>query len=147
MNNMLGEQYINPNGLHNWRTDTRMSSTMSPSILKASSSQIIVLGAGGSNRIRTAILQVLVNLADFTMPLDQAINLPRIHLEGTRLDVEHGFEAEIALELAFIFEDTKIWSEKDLFFGGVNAVGYDEGKKDMWAASDPRRNGCAVVLN
>jgi gamma-glutamyltranspeptidase/glutathione hydrolase len=141
MNNMLGEQYINPHGFHNWYTNTRMSSTMAPSILKAPSGQITVLGSGGSNRIRTAILQVLVNLADFAMPVDQAINAPRIHLEGTRIDFEQGFELETALEFAFMFEDSKIWPGKNLFFGGVNAVGYDVGKKDMWAASDPRQNG------
>jgi gamma-glutamyltranspeptidase/glutathione hydrolase len=87
-----------------------------------------------------------MNLTDFTMPLDQAINAPRIHLEGSRLDVEKGFESEIALDFSCMFEDSKIWSEKNFFFGGVNAVGYDAGKKDLWAASDPRLNGCVVVL-
>jgi hypothetical protein len=34
-----------------------------------------------------------------------------------------------------------------MFFGGVHAVGYDGDQKDMWAAGDPRRNGCAVVFD
>jgi hypothetical protein len=46
-----------------------------------------------------------------------------------------------------MFKDSKIWPEKNLFFGGVNAVGYGGDKKDLWASSDPRRNGCAVVLD
>jgi gamma-glutamyltranspeptidase/glutathione hydrolase len=87
MNNMLGEKDINPRGFHPWHTNTRMSSMMAPSILKAPRGGITALGLGGSNRIRTAILQVLMNLVDFTMPLDQAIKVSRIHLERTRLDV------------------------------------------------------------
>ena len=91
--------------------------------------------------MRTSILQVLVNLADFMMPLDQTINFPRIHLEGKRLDVGQGFESEAALDFSCMFEDSKVWAEKNLFFGGFNAVGYVSGKKDLWAASDPRLNG------
>jgi gamma-glutamyltranspeptidase/glutathione hydrolase len=87
MNNLLGEQDINPHGFNHWNTNTRMSSMMAPSILKAPRGGITALGLGGSNRIRTAILQVLMNLVDFTMPLDQAIKVSRIHLERTRLDV------------------------------------------------------------
>ena len=147
MNNMLGEEDINPRGFHNWITNTRMSSMMAPSLLRAPGGQITAFGSGGSNRIRTALLQVLMNLVDFAMPLDQAIESPRIHIESARLDVEDGFRPEVALEFANAFEDSKIWPEKNMFFGGVHAVGYDGDRKDMWAAGDPRRNGCAVVLD
>ena len=49
------------------------------------------LGSGGSNRIRSAITQVLVNLLDFGMTPEQAVAAPRIHLEGDMLSLEPGF--------------------------------------------------------
>jgi hypothetical protein len=36
---------------------------------------------------------------------------------------------------------------KNLFFGGVNAIEYNLGKKDLWAASDTLWNGLVLVLN
>jgi gamma-glutamyltranspeptidase/glutathione hydrolase len=36
----------------------------------------LVLGSGGSNRIRTAILQVVSNVLDFGMDIDDAVNAP-----------------------------------------------------------------------
>ena len=60
---------------------------------------------------------------------------------------ENDIDAIIAFDFACMFEDSKIWPEKNLFFGGVNAAGYDAVKKDLWAVSDPRQNGCAVVLD
>ena len=97
-------------------------------------------------RIRTAILQVLVNLVNFQMPLEDAIAAPRLHLEGERLDMEAGFDAELSERFARSFGDAKIWTEKSLFFGGVHGVGFDSEKQAFWAAGDERRNGCALIV-
>ena len=92
-NNMLGEEDLNPRGFHKWMPDVRVSSMMSPSLATWPDGRLVALGSGGSNRIRTAILQVLLNLVDFGMPLTQAMDAPRIHLEGMQLDVEPGYDA------------------------------------------------------
>ncbi len=146
LNNMLGEEDINPRGFHRWLTDIRLSSMMAPGLLRHSDGRITALGSGGSNRIRTAILQVLVNLLAFQMPLRDAIAAPRLHLEGRRLDMEAGFERDISEQIAAGFDDAQIWQEKNLFFGGVHGVGFTPEKGNMWAAGDERRNGCAVVI-
>lgn len=147
LNNMLGEEDINPRGFHRWLTDTRMSSMMSPSLLSHSDGRITALGSGGSNRIRTAILQVLIQLVDFQFPLADAIASSRLHLEGGRLDIEAGFDPDISQGLAALFERSKIWDEKNLFFGGVHGVGYEPENGNFWASGDERRNGCGLVLS
>ena len=146
LNNMLGEEDINPRGFHNWLTDTRLSSMMAPSLLRQPDDQITALGSGGSNRIRTAILQVVVNLVDQQMSLEDAIAAPRIHFEGDRLDIEAGFERDVIEKIARSFEDAKIWDEKNLFFGGVHGVRIEPETKNIWATGDDRRDGCGVVL-
>ena len=55
MNNMLGEGDLIPNGFHNWTPDQRISSMMSPTIIKQNGIPQFVLGSGGSSRIRTAL--------------------------------------------------------------------------------------------
>ncbi len=146
LNNMLGEEDINPHGFHQWLTNTRMGSMMAPSLLMQPGGRMTALGSGGSNRIRTAILQVLVNLVDYGMPLEAAIAAPRLHLEQGRLDIEAGFDAEISASFAETFDTAKVWSEKSLFFGGVHGVGFDPEKQDFWAAGDERRNGCGLIV-
>ena len=144
LNNMLGEQDLNPRGFFRWREDQRLTSMMTPTLLARPDGSEVVLGSGGSNRIRTAILQVLVNLLDFGMPLEPAVEASRIHLEEGRLSVEAGFDPDIDLQaLLGRYPDHRVWAERSLFFGGVHAVGY--GPDGFSGAGDPRRGGVVRV--
>ena len=75
-NNMLGEEDINPAGIDNWQPDRRLGSMMAPTLVLGEGYQV-ALGSGGSNRIRSAIVQVLVAPAA-PWPVDRptAINRP-----------------------------------------------------------------------
>ncbi|MDH5749588.1 MAG: gamma-glutamyltransferase [Rhodospirillales bacterium] len=145
LNNMLGEEDINPHGFQNWPTDTRMCSMMAPSVLVWPEGKLAALGSGGSNRIRTAILQVLLNLLAFEMSAEDAVNSPRIHVEGDLINLEDGFEPATSSKVASGFSNVKKWEEKNLFFGGVHAVIRDPAKKEFTGAGDPRRGGAIVV--
>ncbi len=146
LNNMLGEEDINPYGFHSWPTDTRMCSMMAPSLVAAGDGVLTALGSGGSNRIRTAILQVLSNIIDFGMPIGDAIEAPRVHFEGDLLNVEEGFEPDQVAALIADYENHKVWDERNMFFGGANAVQYDPNSGAFEAAGDPRRGGSSEVL-
>ncbi|MCB1754613.1 MAG: gamma-glutamyltransferase, partial [Gammaproteobacteria bacterium] len=98
-----------------------------------------VFGSGGSNRIRSAILQVLLNIMEFDMNVEQAVNSPRLHFEGERLNVEQGFGPGVEQNLREHFPDNRIWDEKNLFFGGVHTVVSRDDHFD--GAGDARRGG------
>lgn len=144
LNNMLGEKDLNPGGFHNWRTNERVTSMMAPGIMKMNDNTRIVFGSGGSNRIRTAILQVLLNLTDFNMSLKQAVDSPRIHCEDDQLNVESGFPVDQLVNLAEDYPNHKIWKEKSLFFGGAHSVSY--GPDGFSGAGDSRRGGVSVMV-
>ncbi|MBT4463657.1 MAG: Gamma-glutamyltranspeptidase, partial [Rhodospirillaceae bacterium] len=146
INNMLGEEDINPLGLGQWPQDIRMSSMMSPSLLLAPDGGITALGSGGSNRIRSAVLQVVLNLTDFKMGLEQAVESPRLHMEGGLLSIEDGFPDESIATLGAQFPDNKVWSERNLFFGGVHAVRYDEKTRALEGFGDSRRGGVSIKV-
>ncbi|MGF1670114.1 MAG: gamma-glutamyltransferase, partial [Balneolaceae bacterium] len=145
LNNMLGEEDLHPRGFHKWLPDQRMTSMMAPGILKLKNGTSIVFGSGGSKRIRTALLQLLVNLIDFRMPLDQAINSPRIHYEDGLLNIENGFSDAELSSLLKRYPNHKIWKNKSLFFGGINAVCHSPAGYSGFG--DPRRGGVSVILN
>ncbi len=142
-NNVLGEEDLNPAGFHTWTPNVRVSSMMSPSIATWPDGRLVALGSGGSNRIRTAILQVLLNLMDFGMDLPAAIAAPRLHLEGMQLEAEPGVDGDVVEELAPTGGRTRLWPEQNLFFGGVHAVEHGPGDA-MSAAADARRSGATA---
>ncbi|MEA5509018.1 gamma-glutamyltransferase [Crocosphaera sp. UHCC 0190] len=145
LNNMLGEADLNPLGFHTWESDHRISSMMSPTIILKEGKPEIVLGSGGSNRIRTAILQVISNLLDFNLSLENAINYPRVHWENNIFNLEPmeqlGNFASLNLP-----PETEIvpWQETSMFFGGVHGVKYGEAGT-LEGFGDPRRAGVAIV--
>ena len=105
------------------------------------------MGSGGSNRIRTAMLQVLMNLIDFKVSMRSAVNRPRIHFENGLLSVEPGFGSADIGRIKREFEDLELWDERNLFFGGVHIAGFDAPRKRFAGAGDPRRGGVALVVN
>ncbi len=145
-NNMLGEEDINPEGFHLWPEDTRMSSMMAPSLIQRHDGTVVALGSGGSNRIRTAILQTVLALLEFDVHVEQAVSLPRVHFERGLLNVEAGFDEGVGQQLTHAFEQCKIWDQQNLFFGGVHAVEYNAAKGILAGGGDPRRGGAAVVV-
>jgi len=140
LNNMLGEEDLNPGGFNRWKTGTRLASMMSPAVVELPDGTRFALGSGGSNRIRSAITQVLVNLLDFGMTPHQAVSAPRIHLEGNMLSIEPGFSAEGLLSLESAAPQSHLWPEKNMFFGGVHTVSVKPGGV-FDGAGDPRRGG------
>lgn len=140
LNNMLGEQDLNPGGFFQWRENERLTSMMAPTLVARVGGGEVALGSGGSNRIRTAILQILVNLLDFDMPLETAVSAPRIHLEDQRLSIEGGFAGDPDFA-AFLgrYPEHRLWADRSLFFGGVHAVAH--GRDGFTGVGDARRGG------
>jgi len=144
LNNMLGEEDLNPQGFHRWQENRRLTSMMSPSILQLDRGQSVALGSGGSNRIRSALLQVLLRLVDDGLPLEQAITRPRVHYENGLLNIEGGFDEAVYTWLQQQFDQTSRWPDANLFFGGVHAVTL--GRDGFDCGGDQRRGGVAQVI-
>ncbi|HSM68460.1 MAG TPA: hypothetical protein VK830_02010, partial [Xanthomonadales bacterium] len=80
----------------------------------------------------------------FGHTLDEAVAAPRMHLEGAQLSLEAGFAEEALEALSGIWPDHRLWSEPNIFFGGVHAV---ERLPDgsLRGAGDPRRGGAVAT--
>jgi gamma-glutamyltranspeptidase/glutathione hydrolase len=57
----------------------RMLSNMTPSILVAKDGEMLVLGSPGGRRIPNVVIQTVVNMLDFRMNVQEAIDAPRVH--------------------------------------------------------------------
>ena len=144
LNNMLGEEDLNPTGFFRWHEDERMSSMMAPCIARHQNGDMIALGSGGSNRIRSAITQVLVNLLHYRLPVDVAVQSPRLHVEKDVTYVEGGFNQDVLQQLMADGRDYRNWDDLNMFFGGVHTVA--RSGKQFVGAGDLRRGGVSVVV-
>jgi len=139
LNNMMGEDDLHPGGFFAGTPGERIGSMMSPSLLLREGEVDLVLGSGGSKRIRTALLQVILDRIDFRLPIEVAVSRPRLHWDGLQLQAEPGLPARSLrlLEDEFLVNE---WPRRDVYFGGVHAVAAGE------AGADARRGGFATVL-
>ncbi|MEO8290509.1 MAG: gamma-glutamyltransferase [Gaiellaceae bacterium] len=144
MNNMLGEEDLNPGG-RGGAPGRRLTSMMAPSIVLENGRPRLVVGSAGSIRLRAAILQIVVNVLDHGLELKEAIDAPRVHLEGSALQLEGGIDPSVADRLEAAGYEVARWSSRNLYFGGAAAVGLDE-RGGLEAAGDPRRGGAGVVV-
>ncbi len=145
LNNMLGEEDINPRGFHQWPVNRRIASMMAPTVALMPNGDRIAIGSGGSNRIRSAILQTLINMIDFKMEAAEAVEQPRIHLESGLLNLEHGIPDLTIADLINEFPEHHLWPEKNLFFGGAHTV---TNKHDgaLNGHGDSRRGGVCIKV-
>jgi gamma-glutamyltranspeptidase/glutathione hydrolase len=143
VNNIMGEQDLSPLGFFRYPAGRRMPSMMSPTVVLADGGEVeLVLGSAGSNRIRSAILQVIVGALDHGLAAQEAVLAPRVHFEDGLVYAEPG-DGRDALKAAG--RDVVAFRARNLFFGGVQAVERDPATGALSGAGDPRRGGVAVA--
>ena len=122
---------------------------MCPTMIETADGGLIALGSGGSNRIRSAISQVVVRLCLDGADLRDGDHRARLHVEGDvdggHLDFEDRFVDGTRSRLRAQFPDHRAWPEPDLFFGGVHAARRDPAGT-FTGAGDSRRDGAAIVV-
>jgi gamma-glutamyltranspeptidase/glutathione hydrolase len=143
VNNMMGEQDLSPLGFFTHPPGRRLPSMMAPTVvLGRDGAAELALGSAGSNRIRSALLQVIVNVLDRGMEAAVAVDAPRLHFEDGLVYAEPGIDAE-GLEAS---GRTMAWfRDRNLFFGGCQAVEREPVTGALHGGGDPRRGGAVVA--
>jgi len=142
LNNIMGEEDLNPLGFHAFPPGRRMPSMMAPTVVVGDDGVELVLGSAGSNRIRSAILQTIVGVIDRKLTVRDAVEAPRLHFEDGVVFTEPGIDAA-ALEAGEWTVNP--FRSQNVFFGGVQAVERDPATGELTGAGDPRRGGAVVA--
>ncbi|MGI8460825.1 MAG: gamma-glutamyltransferase family protein [Solirubrobacterales bacterium] len=144
VNNMLGESDLNPLGFHRHRPGVRMPSMMAPTVVLRDGEVEVGLGSGGSNRIRSAILQALIGMLDRGLGAQDAVDAPRVHFEEGVVHAEPGTDPGALERLEQRGLEIARWADRNVFFGGVHSVGRDLAGGVLEGAGDPRRGGAVA---
>jgi gamma-glutamyltranspeptidase/glutathione hydrolase len=144
-NNMMGEEDLHPLGFHSRPAGRRIPTMMTPTIVLYNNQPRVVVGSGGSVRIRSAIMQVLSNLLDFHMGLQQAVNSARVHIEDGVLQCEAGYDADAVDELEALGYPVNRWQSRSIYFGGAHSVSRTPDGR-LFGAGDNRRGGATALI-
>jgi gamma-glutamyltranspeptidase/glutathione hydrolase len=144
LNNMLGEEDLNPLGFHRIPPGRRVSSMMAPTVVLRDGEIELGLGSAGSNRIRSAILQTIVRAVEQGMSAEQAVRAPRLHFEQGIVQAEPGIDEAALARLEGRGLHVARRPAINLFFGGVQAVARDPATGALSGGGDPRRGGAVA---
>jgi gamma-glutamyltranspeptidase/glutathione hydrolase len=146
LNNMLGEEDLNPLGFHAIAPGRRVPSMMAPTVVLRDGEIELGLGSAGSNRIRSAIMQTIVRAVEERMSAGDAVRAPRLHFEAGIVQAEPGID-ELALARIEARDIPVLRRPRlNLFFGGVQAVARDPVSGALSGGGDPRRGGAVVTV-
>ena len=119
---------------------------MSPTVVLRDGELEAGLGSGGSNRIRSAVLQTIVRLVDDGLDVRRRGRGAAGPLRGAASSqAEPGVDAGGARAPRAAGYEVVRWPERNVFFGGVHAVARDPASGVLSGAGDPRRGGAVAA--
>ena len=119
-------------------------SSMSPTIILKDGSPVMTLGSPGGARIIPTVASVIMNVLDFDMDLQVAVDHARIYSPNSGLThMETPFSPEYLAALEKMGHKIKTYSKIDTYFGGVHAIKVLKDGR-LHGAADSRRFGQAV---
>jgi gamma-glutamyltranspeptidase/glutathione hydrolase len=119
----------------------RPLSSMSPAILTRDNKPFIVIGSMGGPRIITSVVLALVNLLDFGMNLQEAVDAPRIHQQW-RPDVLY-VEPEHPKDVVAALRQKGHTVQVEPRWAAATAIMADSTYGGWWGAADSRVSGLA----
>ena len=122
----------------------RMLSSMTPTIVLRDGKPLLLLGARGGSRITTSVAQVILNVIDFGLSLQDAVDAPRIHYQGVPDEIlyeRNRFPADVVEGLrgmGYVVQETTDPN------GRCHALMVDYGRELFVGGPDPREKGVAL---
>jgi len=122
----------------------RMLSAMTPTIvIDENEDTFIAVGSPGGSTIITVVLQVILNVIDYNMDIQTAIDMPRFHHQWMPDQIDYepfGMSDDVKDNLINVGH--KLGRQR--FLGRAEGIIFDSRNNIFWGASDPRGYGKAV---
>ncbi len=146
LNNEMADFSPYPDSVNAPRPFRRPVSSMAPLLLFKNQKPFLVLGSPGGPRIFTSLTQIIMNVLEFGMSIDQAIEAPRFFTyssDGTaqELSVESRIPDKTIQSLKELGHQILIRSAFDKFFGGAQGIMVLPGGDRLLGGADSRRDG------
>jgi len=117
-----------------------------PTIVMLDGKPVIALGSPGGLGIVQYVVQTLVNVLDYGMDIQEAIEAPRFRVQdlGVEVGLESRIDAAVRERLVEMGHNVIVWPEWTNNVGGAEAFLIDHRTGNILGGYDPRRNSLAV---
>jgi len=136
---------LDPGHLNRLEPRKRPMHTIIPAMVFKDGNFLMSFGVMGADMQPQGHVQFLVNLIDFKLNLQEAIDASRArHLEGTEVYLENGISDEVASALQAKGHQLSKEDSPVNQVGGGQAIYLDRKQNILLGASDRRKDGCAL---
>jgi len=122
----------------------RPVSSTAPTIILKNGQPFMTVGTPGGSRIISAMAQIIINVIDFQMSMDEAIEAPRVHCLKKVLHVEGRINSDVVEKLKSMGHTVVVHTAYDNYFGGAQGIMINPDTKKLLGGADSRRDGVAV---
>ncbi|MCI0494681.1 gamma-glutamyltransferase [candidate division KSB1 bacterium] len=122
----------------------RPTSSIAPTIILKDGKPFMSLGTPGGTRIISALSQIIMNVIDFGMSMDDAIEAPRVHCLTKILHVEGRIDQQVIETLKSMGHKIELHPNFDNYFGGAQGILLDSKSHRLFGGADSRRDGVAI---
>ena len=144
LNNHLGDFSTIAGNCNSIEANKRPVSSIAPTVVLKDGKPFLTIGTPGGSRIIGALAQIIINIIDFNMSIDDAIEAPRVHAFKKVLHVEGRVDSEVVIALELLGHKVKVHPNFDNYFGGAQGILIDSKTMELKGGADSRRDG--VVL-
>jgi gamma-glutamyltranspeptidase/glutathione hydrolase len=127
------------------RPGKRMLSSQSPFIVARDGKVVLLTGSPGGRTIINTVLSNLLNVLEFEMPLDRAIDAPRMHHQWFPDQIT--FEGANSAEHAAALQQLRDWGHSVEYRerqGSAHSIHVDPATRQYTGVADWRRGGLAA---
>lgn len=149
LNNHMADFATDPDSPNAPAPGHRPVSSMGPFILFRDGQPFLVLGSPGGTRIFSSLAQIVLNVTEFGMSLDEAIEAPRFFSYSVAgrprpISVEARLPVATLDELRRLGHEVQVREDYDKYFGGAQGILILPEKKILLGGADSRRDGFGV---
>lgn len=146
LNDHMDDFASDPQSVNSPAAGRRPVSTMGPLIMFKNGRPVLALGSPGGTRIFSSLAQIILNVTEFGMTLDEAIEAPRFFSfsEGGRtraVFVESRIPEQTISLLRRLGHEVKVREAYDKYFGGAQGIMVLLEKNTIYGGADSRRDG------
>lgn len=146
LNNQMNDFSPDPNSPNAALPLRRPVSSMGPLIMFKKGKPYLVLGSPGGTRIFSSLAQIIVNVVEFGMSIDEAIEAPRFFSYSSKgkahsISVESRIPPETLEELKTKGHEVTVKEAFDKYFGGAQGILILDRKRVILGGADSRRDG------
>jgi len=147
LNNAMYNFSRDSSKINSLKPGKRPQTSLTPTIMLKNNKPFLILGGSGAEKTISMLAQIIINIVDFQLSLNEAVNAPRFHYNyyDDAIEMETRIEADDIEYLKKLGHKINLKQDYDVYFGSAQAVLIDPDNHIYVAVNDVRQEGVVYI--